>query len=123
MGYTIIKPKRGGVKSGEHFTISQGKIYISRGLTDKLGLHLRKKAVRIMIDNDTKALCFDFKDLGQLPDAFPVCIHTNHTNGRSCVVYCAASIVGYGVPTGKFTIVSQDGPIYKTDCITNPSKK
>ena len=119
MGYVMIRPKKGGYHSMETFTVSKTRIYISKALTEKLGLHLRRKAVVILVEKETGVLCFDFKDLGQLRDAFPVCVHINRTNGMSCVVYCGASIEEHSIPLGRYSIVEKDGSIYKTDCIVN----
>lgn len=117
MGYIVIKPKKGGIKPHEHITVGSGRIYISKALAERLGLHLRKKAVRLLIDSDTRALCLDFKDLGQMPDAFPVRINYNKNNSMTCAVYCAASIEDYHITQGRYRITSQDGCVYKTDCI------
>lgn len=117
MGYIVIKPKKGGVKSEECFTVKKERIYFSKALHEKLGLTPRPKDALILIEKETGMLCFDFKDRGQMPDTFPVSVHVNKHGARTCLIYCRTFIEDYSVPCGKYRIVGKDGSVYKTDCI------
>ena len=117
MGYIVIKRTRGGVKPVERITVSKDRIYFSKPLCERLGLALRKKSVVLMVDNASGQLCLDFKGSETFPDAFPIRTHTNQHNSVTCVVYCGSAIESKHIPFGLYHIVSQDGDVYKTDCI------
>ena len=117
MGYIVIKRTRGGVKPVERFSVSKDRIYFSKPLFMRLGLSLRKKSAVLMIDNESGQLCFDFKDSVKFPDAYPISVHTNQHNSITCLIYCGRAIATKGIPFGVFHIVSQDGDVYKSDCI------
>lgn len=117
MGYKLIKRSKGGPKPVERFTIRKDRIYFSKALYERLGLHLRKKCVLMYIDTDSGCLCFDFKDMDSFPDAYPVCTHVNTHASMTCMIYCHKAMENYGIPHGEFHFTDRDGSIYKTDCI------
>lgn len=117
MGYAIIKPNRGGAKQEECFNVSGGRIYFSRPLYLRLGLLGRPQSAVILVDKETGALCFDFKDRGQMPDSHRVCVHLNKNKATTVCIYCKWAVAHYGIPFGKYRIVDRDGSVWKSDCI------
>lgn len=117
MGYIVIKPIKGGVKPLERIYVKKDRIHFSKTLATTMGLFERQRAVIILVDKDTKAVCFDIKDKGQMRDSFPVSLHVNQHNSVTATVYCRKFIEEFNVPLGTYKIASKDGDIWKTDLI------
>jgi len=118
MGYRLIKPEKGGIRSKEFVHVSVSRIGFTKALYTKLGLTERKKCALLYEDTDTGMLCFDFKDF-PFRDAFNVSVNTNKNNSTSVCIFCEKTIERLGLEYGRYDITECDGQIMKTNIKVN----
>lgn len=118
MGYRIIKPQKGGIKSEEYIYVSKSRLYFTKALYLRAGLTARKKCAVLYEDTETGTLCFDFRD-APFRDAFRVSVYTNKENSTTVCIYAEKTIADLGLRPGRYAVTGQDGSVYKTDISVN----